>query len=102
MLSSFFFSKSPMVKLIGYHSIVFVLIYLTTNTSCFMILRSSMYQQVTFLIIVSKKLISGIETFFQKHVFIFKMGFGMSFHFQNVIVSCLTLSENRNGLPVQL
>ena len=84
MLSSFFFSKSPMVKLIGYHSIVFVLIYLTTNTSCFMILRSSMYQQVTCLIIVSKKLISGIETLFQKHAFIFKMGFETCFHFQNV------------------
>ena len=55
MLSSFFFSKSPMVKLMRYLSNVSVLIYLTTNISCFMTLRSSMYQQVTCLIIVSKK-----------------------------------------------
>ena len=62
MLSGFFFSKSPMVKLMRYLSIVSVLIYLTTNTSCFMTLRNSMYQQVTCLIIVSNKLMSGIET----------------------------------------
>ena len=53
MLSGFFFSKLPMVKLMRYLSIVSVLIYLTT--SCFMTLRSSIYQQVTCLIIISKR-----------------------------------------------